>query len=59
MQKVKPKAVIDLATLTGACVIALGNDAIGMMGTEDMLKEKIRKAGELSYEKGLGASIMG
>ena len=43
--------MIDLATLTGACVIALGNDAIGMMGTEDMLKEKIRKAGELSYER--------
>jgi leucyl aminopeptidase len=50
-KKYKPKAVIDLATLTGACVIALGNEAIGMMGTDDMLKEKIRKAGELSYER--------
>ncbi len=47
----KPKAVIDLATLTGACVIALGNDAIGMMGTDDKLKDKIKKAGELSYER--------
>lgn len=50
-KKYKPKAVIDLATLTGACVIALGNDAIGMMGTDDKLKEKIKKAGELSYER--------
>ncbi len=50
-KKYKPKAVIDLATLTGACVIALGNDAIGMMGTDEKLKEKIKKAGELSYER--------
>ncbi len=50
-KKYKPKAVIDLATLTGACVIALGNDAIGMMGTDDKLKEKLEKAGELSYER--------
>lgn len=50
-KRYKPDAVIDLATLTGACVIALGNDAIGMMGTDDKLKEKIRKAGELSYER--------
>lgn len=50
-KKYKPKAVIDLATLTGACVIALGNDAIGMMGTDDKLKERIKKAGELSYER--------
>ncbi|MBI5179887.1 MAG: leucyl aminopeptidase [Nitrospirae bacterium] len=50
-KRYKPDAVIDLATLTGACVIALGNDAIGMMGTDDKLKEKIKKAGELSYER--------
>jgi leucyl aminopeptidase len=50
-KRYKPDAVIDLATLTGACVIALGNDAIGMMGTDDKLKQKIRKAGELSYER--------
>ncbi|OGW49068.1 MAG: leucyl aminopeptidase [Nitrospirae bacterium RBG_19FT_COMBO_42_15] len=50
-KRYKPKAVIDLATLTGACVIALGNDAIGMMGTDDKLKERIKRAGELSYER--------
>lgn len=50
-RRYKPDAVIDLATLTGACVIALGNDAIGMMGTDDKLKERLKKAGELSYER--------
>ncbi|MBI5182617.1 MAG: leucyl aminopeptidase [Nitrospirae bacterium] len=50
-KRYKPEAVIDLATLTGACVIALGNDAIGMMGTDDKLKERIKIAGELSYER--------
>lgn len=44
----KPAAIIDLATLTGACVIALGENVIGMMGTDDALKEKIRKAGDCS-----------
>jgi leucyl aminopeptidase len=33
--KYKPAAVIDVATLTGACVVALGDDVIGMLGTDD------------------------
>jgi leucyl aminopeptidase len=47
----KPAAIIDLATLTGACVIALGENVIGMMGTDDALKEKIRKAGDETGER--------
>jgi leucyl aminopeptidase len=50
----KPEAVIDLATLTGACIIALGDDVIGMLGTDDKLKKEIEKAaqntGELVWE---------
>ena len=50
----KPEAVIDVATLTGACVIALGNDVSGMLGTDDKLKKEIEKAagdtGELVWE---------
>lgn len=42
----KPSAMIDLATLTGACVVALGDKAIGLMGTDSKLVEKIREAGE-------------
>ncbi len=52
--ELKPEAVIDVATLTGACVIALGDDVIGMMGTNDKLKREIDKAaqntGELVWE---------
>ncbi len=44
--KYKPAAIIDVATLTGACVIALGDDVIGMLGTDDNLKEKITKAAQ-------------
>jgi leucyl aminopeptidase len=41
----KPAALIDIATLTGACVVALGQFAIGMFGTDARLKESIRRAG--------------
>lgn len=47
----KPAVIIDLATLTGACVVALGDHVIGMMGTDDDLKEEIRKAADLTGEK--------
>ena len=49
--KFKPDAVIDLATLTGACVVALGNVTSGLMGTDDKLKSKIKAAGERTYER--------
>ncbi|HOG11043.1 MAG TPA: leucyl aminopeptidase [Smithella sp.] len=52
--KFKPEAVIDLATLTGACVVALGDDVIGMLGTGEKLKKEINRAaqdtGELVWE---------
>lgn len=47
----KPKAVVDLATLTGACVIALGDNVIGMMGTDDKLKKRVRDAAETAGER--------
>lgn len=45
-----PKTVIDLATLTGACVIALGNVTTGMLGTDAETKERLRKAAERTSE---------
>ncbi|MBS1538590.1 MAG: leucyl aminopeptidase [Bacteroidetes bacterium] len=42
--KYKPQAVIDLATLTGAVVVALGNITSGLMGTDDALKTRIKTA---------------
>ena len=47
----KPAAVVDVATLTGACVIALGNEAAGLMSNDDKLSEEIREAGEACGER--------
>ena len=49
--KYNPKAIIDIATLTGACVIALGHVGCGMLGNNPGLKDKIRKASLLTGEK--------
>lgn len=50
-QRFNPEAIIDLATLTGAVVIALGGEAIGMLGTSSEIKEKLKKAGEKTGER--------
>ncbi|MGD9727185.1 MAG: leucyl aminopeptidase, partial [Nitrospiraceae bacterium] len=47
----QPAALIDIATLTGACVVALGQFAIGMFGNDDRLKEQVRKAGLRAGER--------
>ncbi len=47
----KPAAVVDLATLTGACVIALGHVNTGLMGTDEKLMKKIEEASRLTSEK--------
>ncbi|MBE9546065.1 MAG: leucyl aminopeptidase [Proteobacteria bacterium] len=47
----KPEAIVDLATLTGACVIALGDNTIGMMGTDDKLKKRVKDAAEATGER--------
>ncbi len=47
----KPQAIIDLATLTGACIIALGNDVSAVMGTSEPLIERLRAAAEQTGEK--------
>ena len=47
----KPAAIVDLATLTGACIVALGDHVIGMMGTDEDLKREIREAAEVTGEK--------
>lgn len=50
-ERYKPKAVIDMATLTGACIIALGSHASGIMGNDEKLIEAIRKAGDITGER--------
>jgi len=47
----KPKAIVDLATLTGACVIALGNDVIGLFGNDESLLKRIEEASDKTGER--------
>lgn len=50
-ERYKPKAVIDLATLTGACIVALGREAIGVLGNDQDLVDDIIEAGETTGER--------
>ena len=43
-EQFKPKAVIDVATLTGACIIALGHDVSGVMGNNQDLVDSLLAA---------------
>lgn len=47
----KPAAIVDIATLTGACRIALGQEAAGMLGTGEKIKQLLREAGEKTGER--------
>ncbi len=50
-QRFEPKAVIDLATLTGACIIALGNHAAAVLGSDETLIDDLLAAGRKSGER--------
>src|ERR1051326_2600537 len=52
VKRFKPAAVIDIATLTGAVVVALGQVAIGMMGNDEAPLAEVREAGERAGERG-------
>ena len=50
-ERFEPEAVIDIATLTGACVIALGSHATGLMANHNPLAHELLNAAELSGDK--------
>ncbi|MDM9385100.1 leucyl aminopeptidase [Chlorogloeopsis sp. ULAP01] len=50
-EKLGVDAIVDLATLTGACVIALGDDIAGLFTPDDALAKELEKAAETSGEK--------
>ncbi|MDH5571846.1 MAG: leucyl aminopeptidase [Gammaproteobacteria bacterium] len=50
-EKFTPKAVIDVATLTGACVIALGKHACGLLSNTPSLAEALLQAGQTSGDR--------
>jgi leucyl aminopeptidase len=51
-RRFKPAAVIDAATLTGACVIALGHVATGVLGTDQALVDEVVSAAKRAAEPG-------
>ena len=50
-ERYEPSAVIDVATLTGACVIALGHVATGLFSNDDPLAQEILEAADKSYDR--------
>lgn len=49
-ERFKPSAVIDIATLTGACVVALGNVNSGLFSTDDALADALLAAGKQAQD---------
>ena len=50
-ERFEPAAVIDIATLTGACVIALGHVASGLFTNDDQLADEVVAAGQTSWDR--------
>ncbi|MEW5943881.1 MAG: leucyl aminopeptidase [Pseudomonadota bacterium] len=50
-ERFEPEVVVDIATLTGACVIALGNHASGLLGNNDGLVRELLHAGEYTHDR--------
>lgn len=51
VEELKPTRIIDVATLTGAIIVALGDEVCGMMSNDDELAESLERAGEETYER--------
>ncbi|WP_439102680.1 leucyl aminopeptidase [Congregibacter sp.] len=50
-ERFKPASVVDIATLTGACVVALGSHASGLYANDDKLAEQLLDAGTTSHDR--------
>jgi leucyl aminopeptidase len=50
-EKLGVDAIVDLATLTGACIVALGNDIAGLWSESDALSQELLQSAELAGEK--------
>jgi leucyl aminopeptidase len=50
-ERYKPASVVDIATLTGACVVALGHHATGLFSNDQALADKLLAAGEESHDR--------
>jgi leucyl aminopeptidase len=52
VRRYEPAAIVDAATLTGACVVALGHAATGVFGNDEALVAEVLAAGERATERG-------
>lgn len=50
-ERFKPDVIVDIATLTGACVIALGNHAHGLLGNDQQLIDALLAAGRTAHDR--------
>ena len=50
-ERFEPRAVIDVATLTGACIVALGSNTSGLLGNNDALVQQLLQAGENAADR--------
>ncbi|MCK6481593.1 MAG: leucyl aminopeptidase [Planctomycetes bacterium] len=50
-KRMQPRCIVDLATLTGACVVALGDAASGLFSTDDRLASSLESAGAAAGER--------
>ena len=50
-EALKPDAIVDLATLTGACVVALGDDVAGLFSKDDALAAELEAAASSAMEQ--------
>ncbi|MEN1940061.1 leucyl aminopeptidase [Luteimonas sp. MJ246] len=50
-ERFKPQALVDVATLTGACMVALGSFATGLMSKHDDLSQELLAAGEEVFDR--------
>jgi leucyl aminopeptidase len=50
-ERFQPEVVVDIATLTGACVIALGHVATGLFANDAKLAEELKAAGDDAWDR--------
>ncbi|MCO6412700.1 MAG: leucyl aminopeptidase [Thiogranum sp.] len=50
-ERFKPDVVIDIATLTGACIVALGKIASGLLSNDQELADELLEAGQMSWDR--------
>jgi leucyl aminopeptidase len=50
-RRFKPETIIDIATLTGACIVALGTHASGVMANDQELANDLIRAGQTSHDR--------